>query len=481
MGSIDGAAQQHRGSPAFEAYDGAVTRKIICVNDGRDLYSHVEVVSNADWETVMVSSVEGVPRALGEHADVRVALTPVNAQNHDVVEQFISTHSHLEWIAISDVSDLEDPSVRRLLANLFYDYHTLPIDTSRLLVTLGHAHGMATLRDVGPDLNPKPANNEIHYHHMIGASEEMRIIYSTIDKVAPSEFPVLITGDSGTGKELVARAIHHRSKRSDKPLVVVNCGAVVPTLIQSELFGHEKGSFTNADSRRDGFLANAHGGTIFLDEVGELPLETQASLLRVLEENAFRRVGGSQSISSDVRVIAATNRDLSQTIAKGQFREDLFYRLSVVNVHLPTLAERRNDIEPLAKYYLNRLGPDVNTRAKRFSKKSIEAMLAHNWPGNVRELINRIKRAALLCENRVIRPEDLRLQSPEMSQRTEPSVMTLKQVKDEAERSVLVQTMNRANFNVTLAARTLGVSRVTLYNLLDKHELRLRRRTVHDN
>lgn len=478
MGSIDGAGQRRRGGPAFEAYDGAVKRNIIYVNDGRDLYSHVEVASNAGWEIVMVPSVEGVPRALREHAVVRVALTRVSAQNHDVVEELVSTHSHLEWIAISDVSDLEDPSVRRVLANLFYDYHTLPIDTSRLLGTLGHAHGMATLRAVGPDLNPKPANDEIHYHHMIGVSEEMRIIHSTIDKVAPSEFPVLITGESGTGKELVARAIHHRSKRSDKPLVIVNCGAVVPTLIQSELFGHEKGSFTNADSRRDGFLADAHGGTIFLDEIGELPLETQASLLRVLEEHAFRRVGGSKSIPSDVRVIAATNRNLSQTIAEGKFREDLFYRLSVVNVHLPTLAERRNDIEVLAKYYLNRLGPVVNTRAKGFSKKSVEAMLAHNWPGNVRELINLIKRAALLCEGRAIRPEDLGLQSPETSQRTELSVMTLKEVKDEAERSALVQTVNRANFNVTLAAKTLGVSRVTLYNLLDKHELRLPRRTV---
>jgi DNA-binding NtrC family response regulator len=302
----------------------------------------------------------------------------------------------------------------------------------------------------------------------------MRAVYSAIDKVARTDFPVLITGKSGTGKELVAKAIHDKSGRASQSLVVVNCGALTPSLIQSELFGHEKGSFTSAEVRKEGHFELAHGGTIFLDEIAELPLDTQANLLRVLEEKSLRRVGGCSSIPADVRVIAATNLDLSEAVEARQFREDLLYRLSVVRIEIPSLCERLEDIEELANYYLERLTAEVGSTARGFSRQAVEAMLAYNWPGNVRELINRIKSAAVMCENHLIRPDDLGLADRRTIPKGSGGVdwMTLRKVREEAERNALRETMRRANSNISLAAERLGVSRVTLYNLLKKHQMR---------
>ena len=474
MGNV-ARANFHR-SPARRDGDSVqvITRKLLCVGSGdKDVSHHLGCIAASGWQTVVVTGIVEAEKTLKDSSDILVGLTWLNTQNYEEIEELVSTHGEMAWVALMTEEDFGSPTIQHILSSLFYDYHTLPVDDHRLMVALGHAEGMAKLRRVCLERGNTTVQREPHYHHMIGLSDTMRSVYSKIDKVAPTDYPVLITGKSGTGKELVARAIHDKSENSDQSLVIVNCGAIAPTLIQSEFFGHEKGSFTSADKHRKGHFEVAHKGTIFLDEIGELPLEVQANLLRVVEEQVFRRVGGSRDIQSQVRVIAATNRNLAEAVNNGQFREDLFYRLSVVHIELPPLSERQGDIEILAKYYLNKFAPGVNAKVTGFSTKAMAAMLEYSWPGNVRELINRVKHAVLMCENRLIYPKDLEF-SQHSNGRFEDddlSGMTLKEVREEAERALLIQTLCQTKFNVSMAAKQLGVSRVTLYNLLKKYDL----------
>lgn len=451
-----------------------VPRKLLCVGDSEGFRPHLQELYSGDWETVLVSGVEAASQALGAHDGIYVALVRLTLENCGVIEELAARHARLNWVAVVEEDDLDVDAVQRVLAGVFYDYHTLPIESDRLLVVLGHAYGMAALHKATLDTEPFPDRDEMQSRYMVGRSAQIRKIYSMIDKVARTDYPVLITGDSGTGKELVARAIHDKSERSNESLVVVNCGALTPTLIQSELFGHEKGSFTSADARKEGHFEAAHKGTIFLDEIAELPLDTQANLLRVLEDKFVRRVGGSRDIPMNVRVLAATNSNLSEAVKGGKFREDLLYRLRVVHIEIPPLSQRTEDIVDLAEYYLDKLAPEVGSKARSFSRSATQAMLAHAWPGNVRELINRVKRAVLLCETRLIGPDDMGLVHLRGQPQDDGDLdrMTLRKVREEAERKALIETMTRANSNISLAAERLGVSRVTLYNLLRKYEMR---------
>ena len=448
-------------------------RKLLCFGDDNEEIRHqLQQISESNWDTAFISSIDQARTTLKDNHDVLVGLAWLSARNCEEVEDLISIHGEMEWVAVTTEADLKDHSVQYILSHLFYDYHTSPIDDHRLRVMLGHADGMARLRRVCLARGNRADRSDTYYHHMIGSSERMRSVYATIDKVAPTDYPVLITGASGTGKELVARAIHDKSENADQSLVIVNCGAIAPTLIQSELFGHEKGSFTNADRHRKGHFEHAHKGTIFLDEIGELPLEMQANLLRVVEERVIRRVGSSQPIPNHVRILAATNQDLVEAVKAGEFREDLYYRLSVVHIDLPPLAERQDDIDILAKYYLNKFAPEVNNKVRGFSTKAITAMREYSWPGNVRELVNRVKRAVLMCDSRLIYPKDLELPlNASDFKHDSSSARTLKEARENAERELLVQTLSDVKFNVSMAAKRLGVSRVTLYNLLKKYDL----------
>jgi formate hydrogenlyase transcriptional activator len=236
------------------------------------------------------------------------------------------------------------------------------------------------------------------YNEIIGASAALRSVLSLVSKVAPTDATVLVTGETGTGKELVARAIHGRSRRSSRTFVTVNCAAIPRDLIASELFGHEKGAFTGATQRRLGRFELAEGGTIFLDEVGELPAETQIALLRVLQEREFERVGGTRSIKTNVRVIAATNRDFRAAITAGNFRSDLFYRLSVFPIEIPPLRERQEDIPVLVEYFIDRYARKVGKNIRGLSKETLDALQSYSWPGNIRELQNVIERSVIVCE-----------------------------------------------------------------------------------
>jgi Nif-specific regulatory protein len=294
-------------------------------------------------------------------------------------------------------------------------------------------------------------------HSMIGESVRMRQVYQFVAKVAPRDSTVLISGESGTGKELVARAIHQNSKRSKKPFVAVNCAALTATLLETELFGHEKGAFTGAVAQRKGRLEVADGGTLFLDEIGELPLPLQVKLLRVLQEREFERVGGTRTIKVDIRLLTATNRNLEDLISRGLFRQDLFYRLNVLQLQMPPLRERQEDILLLAKYFVIKYGEKCNRQISRISLQAQKRLLSYDWPGNVRELQNAIERAVVLCTTDSILLEDLPEAILETETRSMGAPTKYHEAVAETKKQVILQAMQQSNGNFTEAARLLEV------------------------
>jgi DNA-binding NtrC family response regulator len=308
----------------------------------------------------------------------------------------------------------------------------------------------------------KTAHN---FEEIVGASPAIKKVFQNIEKVAATDSTVLVTGETGTGKELVARAIHTLSRRKDSALIKVNCAALPAGLIESELFGHEKGAFTGATARKKGRFELADGGTIFLDEVGELPLETQAKLLRVLQEQEFERVGGAQTLKVDVRVIAATNRDLEAAVKNGAFRADLFYRLNIFPIHLPALHERREDIPILANHFVGKFARRMGKRVERIAPEALEMLSAYHWPGNVREMANILERAVILCDNGVLQPEHISI-APQPS-KSPTGVATL----EETERVHILKALEETNWVVGGphgAAKVLGLNRTTLLARMKK-------------
>jgi formate hydrogenlyase transcriptional activator len=318
------------------------------------------------------------------------------------------------------------------------------------------------------------------FDEIVGSSEPLRGILAHVAKVAPTDSTVLITGETGTGKELVARAIHNRSPRSGRPFIRVNCGAIPQSLLGSELFGHEKGAFTGATQQRPGRFELADGGTLFLDEVGELPLETQVALLRVLQEREFERIGGSKPVTVDVRIVAATNRHLRDAVRDNKFREDLFYRLNVFPIHMPTLRERVDDIPLLVQYLAERCTLRVGKTIDRIEKRTLNLLQGYHWPGNIRELQNVIERAVILCDGKVLSIDEtwLRRQPQTASTKTGPLVTSL--IKQE--RQLIVSALSECQGRVSGAsgaAAKLGIPRSTLESRIrslqiDKHRFRSR-------
>jgi DNA-binding NtrC family response regulator len=365
----------------------------------------------------------------------------------------------MEWIAVLPPQHLEDPAWAKLALESFYDHHTLPADPDRLLAVLGHAHGRVALKH---NLNRR--HEWVGRYQMVGKSRPMLDLYAKLDRVTRVDAPVLVTGESGTGKELVARAIHQHSRRAAGPFVPVNCGGLPESLVQSELFGHERGSFTGAHQRKIGSIEAASGGTIFLDEIGDLPLDLQANLLRFLQEKTIVRVGSTQRIPIDVRVIAATHVNLDRAVREGCFREDLFYRLNVLHLSVPPLRERGADFELLVQALFEEFSEQKNSVVQGFSREAMRTMAAYPWPGNVRELMNRVQHAMIMCDHRLITAADLGL-SNAMAPK---NVITLSRARAAAESDVIRTTLRNNANNVSRAARELGISRVTLYRLMEK-------------
>jgi two-component system NtrC family response regulator len=343
-----------------------------------------------------------------------------------------------------------------------FDYHRKPVDLETLRVVLRRAaylHGLERQSERSVLERERTAR----FEEILGTTPSMRNIFTIIQRVARTDATVLIEGESGTGKELIARAIHQRSRRRAAPFVAINCGAIPETLLESELFGHEKGAFTGAHIQRKGKLELADRGTLFLDEIGELSLLLQVKLLRFLQDRTIERVGGRDSIRLDLRIIAATNQDLKLQLQRGLFRQDLYYRLSVVTISVPPLRERGEDILLLANAFL-RQGTRPDRRRVRFSPEAVRALMNYSWPGNIRELENKISRALILSRGRFIEPADLDLKPPP----PEPT-HSLREARDAAERAALVSVLTRYRGNISQAARELKVSRPTLHSLLDKY------------
>jgi len=343
-----------------------------------------------------------------------------------------------------------------------YDFLSKPVQVDELKLILSRAFHIARLEREFRDLQHRVASGS--FEGMIGTSPQIQEVFGAIRKVATTDAPVLITGENGTGKELAALAIHRSGSRRDGPFIAINCSAIPESLLESELFGHEKGAFTGAHIQRKGRVELARDGTLFLDEIGDLSGPLQVKLLRFLQEHRIERVGGREQIDVDVRVIAATNRDLKLAMREGRFREDLYYRLGVVVIPLPPLREREGDIPLLATTLLQRFGAEARRKISAFTPQALRAMERYQWPGNVRELENSVKRAVIMAEGTKITPADLDLDSG--LGRYEGA--TLREVRDAVEMDLVQRALKRQNGNVTRAAAELDISRPTLYELMEK-------------
>lgn len=351
-----------------------------------------------------------------------------------------------------------------------YDYLTKPLDFEKLKVVLRNVFAHVGLIRENATLSRSLAATEAQTG-MVGRSESMRALWEMVRTIAPTDATVLITGESGTGKELVAKAVHAASRRARGPFVAVNCAALTESLLASELFGHEKGAFTGADKKHEGHFLKADGGTIFLDEIGEMPLSMQVKLLRVIQEREVLSVGGNKAVPVDVRIIAATNRDLAKEVAAGTFRQDLYYRLNVVTLALPPLRERADDIPLLAQHFMARFADKNNKNIKGFTPGAMDRLVRYAWPGNVRELENVIERASILLLGEHISEREL----PERFAASQGDALTDALTTDcptleDVERAVILKTLKRFGGNKTEAAKALGITRKTLHAKLSKYQ-----------
>ncbi|MFK2872731.1 sigma-54 dependent transcriptional regulator [Dyella lipolytica] len=417
-------------------------------------------LAQAGWHTRVAD-----PSAQGGGVGIRRGDTVVamaDLRNADVdalreMARLMADHPRLPWLALLSADTVVQTPEVELVLRASIDFFTAPIDVQRLVETLGTLAG-----------NTPPPIAYADVPGITGTSPAMMAVVASLRKYAPVDLPVLITGETGTGKEIAARALHKLSARRDHPFAAINCGALPPNLVQSELFGHERGSFTGANARRIGHFEAAAGGTVFLDEIGDLPPDAQISLLRLLQEGTLERVGSTQSIKLDVRVLAATHVDLEKAVAQGRFREDLYYRLNVLRLRMPGLRERGDDVLQLAQLFLDAFRKQHECNATTFSVLARKALRDFSWPGNVRELLNRVQRAAVVAENAQISVSDLDLQDV-VATRAGHSSLGL--TRTSAERDAVVACLRETRFNISECARRLKVSRVTIYRLCKKHQL----------
>jgi two-component system response regulator HydG len=436
----------------------------------------------AALQTIMRSwgyRVEGTDDGLGAVAKVRekpfdLILMDVRMAEMSGLEALkaIKEYNPAIPILIMTAYSSVESAVEALKAGA-YDYLTKPLDFDVLNMTVERALEHTNLKAENLDLKRR-LEGSFTLGHIIGKSPPMKDLLDMVAMVAPTEATALITGESGTGKELIAKAIHYNSPRKDRPFVVVNCAALTETLLESELFGHEKGAFTGADRRREGRFMQANRGTIFLDEIGEMSLTMQAKLLRVIQEREIQRVGGDATLKVDVRILAATNRDLMEEVASQRFREDLFYRLNVVTLRVPPLRERHEDIPLLARHFLDRYSDKNRKQMKGFTPLAMDMLLKYDWPGNVRELENAVERAVILVPGDYITEREFPLNLTRSYAHTTDvpppqTASTPSHSLDEVEKEVILATLKATAGNKSEAARRLRITRKTLHNKLNKY------------
>lgn len=435
----------------------------------RELVSDYELFEASDRATIL----SHVRRTLSQLVLLDFVSPPASdraAERLAILQEILRLNQETKVIVITSKSDRVNAI--QALESGAYDILEKPVRLDVLKVVLQRAAYLSSLDRDSRAIQKQAGATECE--GLVGNSKPMQDVFNMIRRVGPSDVPVLITGESGTGKELVAHAIHKLSGRKEAPFVAINCGAIPETLLESELFGYEKGAFTGAVQQRKGRIESAQGGTLFLDEIGDIPLSLQVKLLRFLQGLEVHRLGGKDAVSIDVRVVAATNVDLKEAIDSGRFRKDLFYRLCVVALPVPSLKTREADITLLARTFLRKFAEAQNKVLKGFTPQAIEALLAHNWPGNVRELENRVKRAVVMADGKYVGPMHLELKDvPSAGWDPTP----LRTARDIREKELVQAVLEKVDGNVSRAAVELGISRPTLYQLLSRYGLRLQRIT----
>ncbi|HEY3198588.1 MAG TPA: sigma-54 dependent transcriptional regulator [Nitrospirales bacterium] len=447
---------------------------ILVVDDEKSQRDILTVILEGEGYTVEPSSNVSQALTLYRNHPVDLVLTDLSMPERDglaLLDDLMKLDSEALIVLITAHGTVG--SAVEAMKKGAFDYLEKPLDREELLITVARAFEKLHLVKENRQLRQQ-LHDKYKIGHILGHHPTMDEVFRIIRKVAPSQTTVLITGESGTGKELVARALHAESSRKDRPFRALNCAAIPEALIESELFGYEKGSFTGAQGRHIGLFEAVHEGTLFLDEIGDLSLPLQAKLLRVLQEREIRRIGGRDDIKVDVRVVAATNRKLAAAIKQGTFREDLFYRLNVVSVHLPPLRDRPTDIPELIEHFLKKYGTSAGKTIKGVTAPALRLLIEYPWPGNVRELESVVERAVLLCENDRIDVEDfppeLRLR-PTLLDRTEFELPNEGFSLEEFERQLLEKAMARSNGVIAKAAKMLGLSYKTMQYRLEKFQL----------
>jgi len=453
--------------------------KLLIVDDSEEILQQLKWGLGKDYKVLLA---EDVPQALGAFDRHRPAVMtldlglPPDADNAteglQCLQEVLAREPATKVIVLTGNEDRAN--ALRAIECGAYDYYSKPIRLEELKTILQRAFHLSRLEQELRALQQAPKLQKRHFVGLVGECPAMQSVFRTIEKVASYDAPVLILGDNGTGKELVARAIHEKGLRAKGPFVPINCGAIPENLLESELFGYEKGAFTGAASRVQGKVEYAQGGTLFLDEIGELPTPLQVKLLRFLQEKSIQRVGGRQDIELDVRIVAATNIDIQQAIREGRFREDLYYRIGLITMNLPPLRERQDDVLLLANYFMSAYAQEVGKNVRGFSRPALDALREYSWPGNVRELENRVKRAVIMTDAKLIEPEDLGFAPPAPAAGAVENPyggMMLKEARARLEFDLVTRMIEEEQGNIVRAAERLGVSRPTLYDLMKKHGL----------
>ncbi|MBW0146420.1 PEP-CTERM-box response regulator transcription factor [Marinobacter arenosus] len=448
-----------------------MTRRLLIVEDDPGLQSQMRWCFSDDLDITVASDRESALAALRRvepdvvTLDLGLPPDPGGAsEGFGLLEDILRLANTTKVIVVTGREDKENAV--KAIGMGACDFYQKPLDAEILTFVVNRAFRLAELERENQDLSRQ--RNGTNIKGIVAASPQMLSICRTLEKVAPTDVTTLITGETGTGKELLARALHDLSHRARKPFAAINCAAIPENLLESELFGFEKGSFTGATHTKKGKIESANGGTLFLDEIGDMPMALQAKLLRFLQERVVDRVGSIQPIPVDVRVVCATHRNVKTLIESGDFREDLYYRISEITLDVPAVRERDGDALVIAQSLLKALSKDMDRPNLNFTEDAIDAINSYAWPGNVREMINKLKRATIMADGKRVTAEDLELPTENP---TRDHQLNLRQVRENAERQAIMQALRTCNFNIAQTSRLLGVTRPTLYNLTDKYRI----------
>ncbi|MDX1754895.1 MAG: PEP-CTERM-box response regulator transcription factor [Marinobacter sp.] len=450
-----------------------MSKRLLIVEDDPGLQSQMRWCFSDDLEVTVADSRDSALAALRRlepdvvTLDLGLPPDPGGAsEGFALLEDILRLAPQTKVIVVTGREDKENAV--KAIGMGASDFYQKPLDADILTFVVNRALRLAELERENQELSQ--GSNGTSIKGIVAASPQMLTICRTIEKVAPTDVTTLISGETGTGTELLARALHDLSHRADKPFAAINCAAIPETLLESELFGYEKGAFTGATQSKKGKIESANGGTLFLDEIGDMPMPLQAKLLRFLQERVIDRVGSINPIPVDVRVVCATHRDVRALIDAGDFREDLYYRVSEITLEVPSLRDRDGDALLVAQSLLKTLGKQMDRPALSFTEDAVAAISSYGWPGNVREMINKVKRATIMAEGKRVTAADLELQL-DTSVNPLATQLNLRQVRETAERQAIMQALQSSNFNMAQAARLLGVTRPTLYNLTDKYKI----------